>query len=91
MGRTGNVEGVFGETLYAVLRACRIGFFGALIRSRIFHGFKGTKGILETLDGLGQTAFGVGVGLMANMLFAVCSQTFTANIDVDNRLKNSIY
>jgi hypothetical protein len=47
------MESVFWQTLNPVFGSSGVGFLGTLIKERIFHGFKGTEGIPETLDSLG--------------------------------------
>jgi hypothetical protein len=57
----------FRKTLYAVFGAGRPGFFGSLIQGRVFYNFEGTESIFETLNGLSQAAFGIGVGFVAKL------------------------
>jgi hypothetical protein len=67
VGDTGKMKGVFRKTLYAIFGKGGIGFFGTVIHRRVLYDLKGAEGILETLNGLGETTFGIGIGLMAKL------------------------
>jgi hypothetical protein len=75
MGDTGNVKGIFGEALSPVFGSMQVGFIGFPIPGT-FYGFERKKGIVKTLEGMGETATGMRVPLTAKLEFLLHKSFF---------------